>query len=413
MRTTRPAPPRVRRRGRRLRYAGLGGRRRLARSCDRLWPRRRFRCHGRCSSRVVPALVEPERRIGVGHQARIRDDPRHPAVEAEDEVEETARIPRHEQKRDRCEEHEGPDEPAPVPPVRTVPVLGSAGSGAGAAEEDPQQDVLGDREQPPLHQDEATREPLRVGDVERRRVVGCRVERERRVAVGAEGAVRVVRDAPGPAQHAEVEVEDAPRVAPGEQDREEGDDREHHEGDPEEEEHDEVRDRQQPLHEPEPAAQLRIQTTFEPNRVGGAAFHPRTSSMPRSGQSLRCVARCRLQEPGNHPVIASVRGARPGGGRPSGRPLPSTPPCHGRHPHVGAPGDAGAPARSRRRARNTRSPLLGIRRMLGSMPGNGTADSFAVSMQWEGVDDRPAGDRNAARPGSASGLHRTVFAESS
>ena len=31
-------------------------------------------------------------------------------------------------------------------------------------------------------------------------------------------------------------------------------------------------------------------------------------------------------------------------------------------------------------------------RMLGSMPGNGSADSFAVSMQREGVDDRPAGD---------------------
>ena len=280
MRTTRPAPPRVTRRAGRLRRDCLDRGRRLARSCKRLGRRRRSRCQCRGFGRVVPALVEPERRVGVRHQARVRDDPRHPAVEAEDEVEETARIPRHEQERDSGEEHEGPDEPAAIPPVPSAPVLASAGRGASAAEEDPEQDVLRDREQPPLHEHEPARESLRVSDVERRRVVGRLVERERRVAVGAQRAVRVERHAPGPAQHAEVEVEDAPRVAAGEQDREEGDDREHDEGDPEEEQHDVVRNRQQPLHEPEPAAQLRIQAAFESNRIGGTAFHPRTSSMP-------------------------------------------------------------------------------------------------------------------------------------
>ena len=237
------------------------------------------RRHRHRSSRVVPALVEPEWRVGVGHEARIRDDPRHPPIEAEHEVEETARIPRHEQERYSGEEHERPDQTAAVPPMPPAPVLSSAGSGASTAEEDSEQDVVRDREQPPLHEHEPARESLRVSDVESGRVVGRLVERERRVAVGAQRAVRVERHAPSPAQYAEVEVENAPRVAAGEQDREEGDDREHDEGDPEEEQHDVVRNRQQPLHEPEPSAQLRIQAALEPNRVGGSAFHPRTSSM--------------------------------------------------------------------------------------------------------------------------------------
>ena len=234
--------------------SGLDSRRRLIQSCPR---RRRFRRQRRCACRVVLALVESERWIGVRHQEDVRRDPHDPAVEAEDEVEEPAGIPRRVQERDCCEQHEDADEPAGIPPVPAV-VLSLAGRGAGAADEDPDQDVLGDCEQPPLHEHEPPREPLRVRDGERRRIVGLLVERERRVAVGTQRAVRVVRDAPGPAQHADVEIEDAPRIATGEQDREEGDDRQHGEGDPEEEQHDEVRDREQPLHEPEPAAQLRI-----------------------------------------------------------------------------------------------------------------------------------------------------------
>ena len=57
-------------------------------------------------------------------------------------------------------------------------------------------------------------------DVERGRVVGGR-EAERRVAVGAEDRRRVELDAPVPAQHADVEVEDGARVPTGEEDREE------------------------------------------------------------------------------------------------------------------------------------------------------------------------------------------------
>ena len=37
---------------------------------------------------LVAALVEPERRVGVGHQGGVGGDPQHPAVQPEDEVEE-------------------------------------------------------------------------------------------------------------------------------------------------------------------------------------------------------------------------------------------------------------------------------------------------------------------------------------
>ena len=40
-------------------------------------------CGGR---RVGPALVQAERRVGVGHQGGVGDDPQHPAVHADDEV---------------------------------------------------------------------------------------------------------------------------------------------------------------------------------------------------------------------------------------------------------------------------------------------------------------------------------------
>jgi hypothetical protein len=85
--------------------------------------------------------------------------------------------------------------------------------------------------------------------------------------------VGVVADAPAPAQDADVELEDGPRVAAGEQDRAERDDRRRDEGDPEEDEHDEVRDREQPLDEPAPAAQLRGELSLEFQRIGGPGIH--------------------------------------------------------------------------------------------------------------------------------------------
>ena len=70
----------------------------------------------------------------------------------------------------------------------------------------------------------------------------CLAERERRIAIGAERAIRVVRDAPRPAEYSHVEVEDRARVARGEKDREEGHDAHQGERDPEEHENDVVRD---------------------------------------------------------------------------------------------------------------------------------------------------------------------------
>ena len=76
--------------------------------------------------------------------------------------------------------------------------------------------------QQPLDQDQAAGEVFGVRDVEFGRIVGPG-QGERRVAVGAQGGVDVEPDPPVPAQHADVEVEQRPRIAAGEQDGEAGD----------------------------------------------------------------------------------------------------------------------------------------------------------------------------------------------
>ena len=92
----------------------------------------------------------------------------------------------------------------------------------------------GYRQQPPLDQRQPPGQPLGVGDVQAGRVVRQRTERERRIPVRAQRCVAVVPNPPGPAQHSEVEVEQAARVATGKQDGEQRDHGQHGERDPEE-----------------------------------------------------------------------------------------------------------------------------------------------------------------------------------
>ena len=70
-----------------------------------------------------------------------------------------------------------------------MPEASCAGVG-GAAGEHRDDGILRDRQQPPLDQDQAAGEPLRVGDVQRGGVVRLLPEAERRVAVGAQGGLR-------------------------------------------------------------------------------------------------------------------------------------------------------------------------------------------------------------------------------
>src|SRR5205823_12767655 len=129
------------------------------------------------------------------------------------------------------------------------------------------------------------------------------LEREGRVLVGAECAVAVEADAPGPAKDADVEVEQTPWVAAGEEDREEGDHADYCEADPEEQEHDAVGDREQPLDQPEPAAEPRRELADELKRISGVfcmgeplcrPIRRRVSVAPRSwlqASSAGCEAR--------------------------------------------------------------------------------------------------------------------------
>ena len=62
--------------------------------------------------RAGPTLVQAERRVGVGHQGGVGDDPQHPAVHADGEVVQPSRVAARDQQRDRREAHEQPDQAA-------------------------------------------------------------------------------------------------------------------------------------------------------------------------------------------------------------------------------------------------------------------------------------------------------------
>ena len=272
---TRPPPPRLLRlalgRGRRLGLDGL-----------------RARAVG-----LVAALIQAERRVSVGHQADVHRHARDPAVQPEDEREDAGRVPVGEEEREAGDHHEQPDEPGVE---ARAPLVGVRRDVRTAAEQDPEDEVVGDREEPPLDEHEAARQLLRVLDREPRGVVRDVVQRERRVPVGAEGAVRVEGDTPRPPEHADVEVEDPARIAARDEDREERDHGQQEEREPEEGQQDVVRDRQCPLDDPEPAAQLGVAAPFDPDGVGPflggrRAFHAPT--VTRCGATRAAPARRR------------------------------------------------------------------------------------------------------------------------
>ena len=195
--------------------------------------------------------------------------------------------------------------PTRPPPQTGLPLAVALPYRPGAgAEEDADDDVVGDGQQPPLDQDQAAGEVLGVLDVEVRGVGGVLGQAERGVAVGGQGAVGVVGDPPGPAQDADVEVEDGPGVAAGHQDRHEGHDAEHREGDPQEGQDDVVRDRQQPLDQPEPARGR--------GRLGvGPHVHRVVEGRGACGR-VRC---CHGGGPSLEAPASEGRARRPGAGR--------------------------------------------------------------------------------------------------
>ena len=128
--------------------------------------------------------------------------------------------------------------------------------------------VVRDRQQPPLDQHQPTGKRCGVDDIQRCRIVGCGAEGERRILVGAETATGgVVGHPPRPAEHTAGEVEQRTRVAAGEQDAEPGNDGDHQKCRPEKGEHQVVRDGQEPFHQPLPAAQPGIEAGGQRDRV--------------------------------------------------------------------------------------------------------------------------------------------------
>ena len=83
------------------------------------------------------------------------------------------------------------------------------------------------------------------------------MEAERWVAVGKQQE-RVRVDSQAPPANSDHEIEKGPRIASSDQNREPGDHHRHNRGEPQHQQHDVVRNRQQPLHEWQPAIQVSI-----------------------------------------------------------------------------------------------------------------------------------------------------------
>src|SRR5690606_33219755 len=88
-----------------------------------------FRRFSRGGGGFSPALIEPERRVRIGHQGRVRPHTVGPAVQAENEIVEALRVAGGEQQGDggeQDEERDQPDSAGPDPPEPAVTVLAPA-----------------------------------------------------------------------------------------------------------------------------------------------------------------------------------------------------------------------------------------------------------------------------------------------
>ena len=100
-----------------------------------------------------PTLVEPERRVLVALSSTY-GDAYDPAIEPDDDVEEPAGVPRGEQQRHAARKHEDADQSG-LEADAPEPLVDLASRIAATAEEDAGDDVVRDREEPPLHEHEA------------------------------------------------------------------------------------------------------------------------------------------------------------------------------------------------------------------------------------------------------------------
>jgi hypothetical protein len=195
--------------------------------------------------------------------AVVGHDPEHPAVEAEHQVEDRARIAAADQQRHGRHQHQQADQAVPDPTAEPGDPADHA-----PAHEDPGDQVLGKAGDPPSDQRQALALMLWIGDLETGRVIRLVGQGERWVEVGAVRGVGVEGDPPGPAHDPEVEVEETARVATAAGDDDEGRRGGDRERRPEQDEDEEMRQREQPLEHPQPPRRL-LEPPFDADRIRG------------------------------------------------------------------------------------------------------------------------------------------------
>ena len=106
------------------------------------------RCPGAGAGWFGASGVKPEWRVGVGHESGVGGDAEDPAVHAENEVVDRPGVAAGEEQGESGKEHEEADQSA-AGGVKPAVALAQPG-GPGSASEDPDDEVLRDREQPPF-----------------------------------------------------------------------------------------------------------------------------------------------------------------------------------------------------------------------------------------------------------------------
>jgi hypothetical protein len=101
---------------------------------------------------LLTSLVQPERRILIGHQARVRGHPQGPAVHAEHEVENGVEVAAGKQQDNSSHEHQQPDKAtAPHPDWSLISGGHLAHHVQATTKEEANDQIVRNRQQPPLH----------------------------------------------------------------------------------------------------------------------------------------------------------------------------------------------------------------------------------------------------------------------
>ena len=191
--------------------------------------------------------------IFVGHQSDINSDPKGPAVDSHNQLEDVFMVFPGEQENKSHDDHQNPEQAA----KGIGAVFGVAIPPAGQSS----QNRVVRYGQKPFEQHQPVFQGLRIFNLQIGRVIGG-LDRKGRIDIGSQGSIGVETYSPAPAQHTDVEVKHSAGVTAGEKNREKGDHGHEGKGNPEKTENYGMGNDQQPFYQPQASTQRFTELSF-------------------------------------------------------------------------------------------------------------------------------------------------------